>query len=1662
MMKKIITIALILTFSLNQLAGVGYARGHGDTLRPEASAKSRSDEISGRLGGPSLRAFGSIGKPSFSFVLSPEDEHDARMELNRLRADYGFLAQDHPVAAYLRKIIKEKIYPDMQDELLPRIEVLASKGCGVNSMVYPNNTIVVTPELLEFVQYEEELIFVLCHEIIHMDREHFSKSKDVKEIRKLFGLLRYQEMEADIRAFYMLEERNVNPQGAISVLQKFKAGGADWGPVHGSSGDRLLNIESLTYLKDTAGLSYFLTKLPEAFSRGVDEVVKIKGKRIENITRASENTGDYEKRRIGSARKADIYLIPETITGLKEDVIKYAKQLKLMGIDKSDTRTTAGVRYNESRALLDMLTRRAGDLLRRIIGDNKPALNYTLLVLGFGVPFLEEDTDRLNVPIFRSIKNEFLVRIEKDFQAVLEEIREYLFKGDVAGKLDIEIRSGEDLRSFVRYIFGAAAQMQVYDTTTGNFDFERYLLDAHSVVKDAQEYAGTKGLKECNAQRLWTEIVFEGIFMLYDLGQNRSVARYLEKVISYKDSFNIDYQYLGILIRSRGDDIVKEKSILRLSRKTGFGYDIYKSQIRSKPAKKLAYLLIGIEEDRRLSRQDLRDMPVSEYKERMRKTMEKEPYPHLYKYKLDDFAEALGEIRKLGREKTSGILTYLHSYFTYMIERGELGKIMPEEDKKERVISIIHFLRIFEDSEKTYAEDLNLFLQIYYFSSDAGKNTFTLAELEDISNEGNNLALAEERFGQRADLPEIGFKIEDIMGFKAMIFEELHRVLMKEEKEDSFFDMLDNSLNRWPIISQDEVVELFSETSDTYDFLSRRDEIIEKGVKYIGSDKFKESKLDSKDLKRLFMVSFFLRDVFIRTTVQEYILLQILKDLSFDEALFFAEEAYLPQKRMGFMRGWEYLIEEKADTAEEMDMLTEKVLKVFKLEKTDMMKEMGNAVGVDYIMENMFKKQDEFLSILLDTAQDDRELKEYLFSIWYYVYKPAIDASETRGMNIEELKEWASVHPHERMAEVTETRDLWYLPLENILNLFYRMDYKARYVLLRKLLMSEKGVLTTDRGRRRLLSKFMDNYVRFKKGESGIEKVVRDVLGEFIMAAQDDKLYFALYPMLIERVANPPQKATKWQDISEFKEIINNTFPMLQRGYSTYLTLEDDAVINMYGYIGRKAQEEKEREILESKQKEVDLIEESRSLLTKNILMWICGYDPDAVSEREQIDELLLSVVPEEVRRKDAAALGSMKLILEIAQRLGTPGILFLQLLGQFMDIPEKYEREFMDACDSMVGQSRLSGYQTLKRECPDYVKRIRRFGRRIGGGSLRTVYQDELTDGSEEALRIINPNAEYFSRQSLELIRKVLTGLSDKDKRYSQALSLLDGLQEWIEAKLHDDTFLEDDKVFKEQNHGYNPKGFSRKIYVPRSKDSGSPLILREEFIKGRNLTTFKPADKCSDDELSEQQEIVALLARNYFDQIFMGGFSSKLKAAAMLASKKISYVHSDIHPGNFRVMGGNRVAILDREAFIKLNREDRKLFYKISQSSSTRERLELFIDYLSDKPGNEGLKQKKGVIISEVMSVLGDDSTDLEDIVADIIIKLRMRGIKIPLKISLLIKNLNGLNRLAQRVGFSSLGDALEFKPKNGPVKKRIINSMGEAFNDSMKMLRAIDSQA
>jgi hypothetical protein len=760
------------------------------------------------------------------------------------------------------------------------------------------------------------------------------------------------------------------------------------------------------------------------------------------------------------------------------------------------------------------------------------------------------------------------------------------------------------------------------------------------------------------------------------------------------------------------------------------------------------------------------------------------------------------------------------------------------------------------------------------------------------------------------------------------------------------------------------------------------------------------------------MLSSLSPDTRVRLEVTNAALVALCERLSFEEAFSLLDEQtrFLPS--ISKRAAWEYLAEQKADTVEQLEMVSEVI-------KRDVEAFLSNSqlIGRLALFDNVFvpnyvdarfereglrrrlPQHDnlEALKLMLLSGEDETALAEYMLSRWLFRYTATALSSSVSLDRYFDFTAYRYLHHSHKAAQLASwIKDLpvtgSYETFESALDRAFMAGSATKYYLLRKMLVGEGGVLMDAESRQALIELLETTMLEDDTG-GGVE-LFRNVSNGLVSTATPDELYRLTAPILIDLSLRYPAERKKFTELA---------------------AQEAEQLLTQYGVIREGMDEE--------------VVRRHINQLGTKIYGLMRGYLPEqaangeVVSKAESPDQQLLELFIGE-QTAGSGRMTTAQFARTIGMQSGALGVRMLQLAGQYFDLPPEDATVFEDAYDNVKGQTRVQALRVLKREAKlhpetaELLDNIVRFGRRIGGGSLMTVYDVELRGGRRVALSIQNPNVEYNLGK--------MTAILERSIEYTQAAypnstvypalgAILGQVKQWIRDELTDPDFELKDARYRLENDDslYGEAGMVA-IHVPTTIPTGTRKIRCEDYVEGTNLNGLEVADVTDIENgqivRDDFRRIVSKLAKNYVPQLLVHGLA-----------------HSDIHPGNFRVMDDARtIAVFDRYNLLKLDEREKAAIGAVAGhlvAGNTALAINELLDYLHELPENTD----KGPAFAELRQELSVASEGGVGSLMTMLVKLQQASITVPLKLTLVARNFGSLNKLAVKAGFSGVAEAL-----------------------------------
>lgn len=300
----------------------------------------------------------------------------------------------------------------------------------------------------------------------------------------------------------------------------------------------------------------------------------------------------------------------------------------------------------------------------------------------------------------------------------------------------------------------------------------------------------------------------------------------------------------------------------------------------------------------------------------------------------------------------------------------------------------------------------------------------------------------------------------------------------------------------------------------------------------------------------------------------------------------------------------------------------------------------------------------------------------------------------------------------------------------------------------------------------------------------------------------------------------------------------------------------------------------------------------------------------------------------------------------------------------------------------------------------------------------MMTVYKVETVNHEQEVLKVLNPNLQFLLETYAQYIEQLLDKMEQRSQspdktKYQLARNVLAEVKEWIHRDVTFANFLEKDTTFRKLCENFPaPRGFDYQMYVPRSRGPQSRYFMREEYIEGENLTQWETLEQQGHD----MKQIVSLIVQHYGYQL------------------KNGMAHSDVHIGNFRVTQDHRVAILDRNFYLELNPKIRELIniflnpliLMLTPPAQIVERMIQIAQKSSDISSEQKMLLEQAFDKAKTGMISGDWKS-----ISHFLVELRKQGLRLPLEITLIFKNLNSLQQMSTRAGFKNLLQTYLYTP-------------------------------
>ena len=1522
-------------------------------------------------------------------------------------ADDTTLARDHGVAELvahyrrlpetspIHKFVEARLTTLLTDFPLdrrPELVILGRQGLGINACATSDGSIVISPEMLSFVKYVEELDFVLLHEATHLAHKHHKARGDAGiSLVRAIGQGRISEYDADLESFTRLAHpsRNSSPMGAISILERLnELAPTAWDIEHGAIVDRIMNLKMFTLFRDLSSdgavpgecgsLSKPLRSMPAFISEEVQHLPT--GSRVQKLLERPPIERGYDEYKRNLLEAIDASETPSLRWTIPKLLTEYERQQETA--KKLSSSIGAQWRLEAYRDVTRCALRKLSEHVATRAHDNQLSPGLESQLLGIELTLAGVTPEKVQSCLTGAIQKRCL--------AAFRNLSDNLTSAEAVERCSdlLSLIDGNASREHTTSLLFSVAQSALvsncaFDRDDDSIDVDRYLAVVNTFADRLSDVTSPFGL---DGSMLKNTCHAQGFLILashlLDI-ESSQLDEALQRVTTNQSSF-------------LSDAFAVNKALAETLAHTDDAELRAKIQVFSQSKFNLRSLETG--------QQELLAI-FSKAKELVNKIMDP-------------------------READSALDSIQHLFQ----EAYQIAKFFPEEVRS----SVLHHAASKRHPEQSLMSRKTLLENLYYaeIKDDHGvieSANFTYGARLMILKAGLFQALC----SSTEDRDVVAAEIDDGIDLHTNRFEELVNLMneLRSERPESLIrgetlprrsgnphselslhesilgSLCHELLHSGPPPSAEEVLARLSafvrmtaiSKATSHDLNPPHLGLLALGEKAL-REVYPNDRSSEQFLKHALTVSFFHPHQSSARTIQREIILRLIDTMGAGRAARELFESLAPQRQWHNLETLEKL-DETAVTLDEIRAVGS-LCKQHLLEADRLTTTAGEAVVADMLLSQAVKwDSHDFLFTGIGTAENDAKLTDMIAHRWWIAHQDTL-MNEIRSMRIPEGSgvELVRKELHDFLEKLPTTIPATFKEVgssmfdqefeiapekrvaQNVRTSLYGLGMGERLMTLRKLANDPiRGVLISPESRVQVANGLLDRMLNAGQ-EDKLTALSAQAFRALFRAVPADDLGLALTPMLLDHFLRAPHTSASWRPFAEaraneFLEEVDwpekpSWTPYRKKTYVTFREQLQQAIADHieWALVGRdpKAQQSVSHDTYS--------------------LMELCGIN---LADHKAMD-----------RR------GAIPFILDFSRNLQTPGTRALQLLGGIVELPPEIEREFLQVYDARKGQSKQSALNTIEKTLPEYALQLTSMNR-IGGGALYSVFLANLKNGGREVIRVVNPNPEYHTQRILHSMRAAQAQLERENPDFAIGAQVIDLVDEWISNELRDATYESDDQAFRKSwNHWTPSRKCPLSIYIPESYPTNSLLVRREEFIPGRNFTELENIHR-EDPRLA--RNAVALAVQHYIAQV-----------KSSLLNFGDAIVHSDISPGNIRLMDGGKVAILDRSMFLKFSLKDRLILQGIRSAKTIQEQATALVNGLSDLQDRKVPKMERAETIKRVTEALQSSST-VETTLLKGLLTAQKQGLKVPLRFQLLVKNLNALRVMAQKVGFTDLNDAL-----------------------------------
>jgi SAM-dependent methyltransferase len=540
---------------------------------------------------------------------------------------------------------------------------------------------------------------------------------------------------------------------------------------------------------------------------------------------------------------------------------------------------------------------------------------------------------------------------------------------------------------------------------------------------------------------------------------------------------------------------------------------------------------------------------------------------------------------------------------------------------------------------------------------------------------------------------------------------------------------------------------------------------------------------------------------------------------------------------------YDYFVLTRIKTSEDFLYFQDTALEMWQEFSSKGSTELTGLVLLDTLLDRILSEgaSERVFRAMLGSSNDDTALRQILAPYWFVSSGDALE--KLWGYKI-------AVNPTTHALEVVGANRGNFVTLEELIGALYRLSPSGKFLIMQKLLLGPNGLLHQEAGREH----FAQMITAYLPQQQGVSELLNKIVSASCDTMEPEKLSLALSNPLLTIFLQRPA-ATSAVNLRQTAEAIKS----LIVSHIGEVAFKDQEAMKGLGveayedFLARSSQRPDHSAAYRGLQPQLDSLQAK----LKSGLGLAQAQGPAASQRPGQ-----------------AKALEPIDIIMEACGHLGPVGVRFLQLLGQYLVIPQEYQERFRDAYDAARGQDQLVAFRTLQEaaryypEVASFVKNeLHSIVQRIGGGSIVTVFLVriyDLKDGKRialldaqgkpsgeyqthlEVLKIENPNPlsnvrEVYS-EAVKVIEHMISQAQARSaapqelRSYEIARRLLDDIRDWVIRDIEDYESGQLDAVYQAAHQDFVASNGVR-VAFSEMKRPYNRVIKRESFVPGVTL---------------------------------------------------------------------------------------------------------------------------------------------------------------------------------------------------------------------------------